>query len=146
MSHRLLELADVEELVSIIEQIANGKPAMVTMEQAEARFRKGCRLAYKVTRNVLDMEKPLAGQMLGTASEKLHTEHGTNAICSALILQAFAYYLEVEQGADREGFKTKFILSMDKAVQALSHGMRETHDAWTEQSTQERSAEPPKTP
>lgn len=147
MSLKIRKLEDLNELMDLLTGRDDDRPdSVVPIEEAEARYRRGCRLAYNVSRNTLDDERNLAHCMLVAASERLHGEHGLNVTCAALLLQAFAFYIEVEQGADKEAFKTKFILSLDKAVESLGHEMRETHDTWTEQSTQERSAEPPKTP
>lgn len=147
MPLKILQLEDLDDLFDVLRGLDGEKPdRMVSMEEAEDRFQRGCRLAYNVSRNALDSDEHIAHAMLATASERMHTGHGTNAVCAALLLQSFAFYIEVDQKADMEGFKKKFILCLDKSVKELGKGMRETHDTWTEQSAEERSSQSPATP
>ncbi len=132
---------DVEELLQEIEAAMSQS---CPKEEAFARFKRGCALAYNVTRTTLSMEDVLAGELLDSSIERMGAP-GINGIAAGLLCRAMCHYIDVEHSGDREAFKTKFIAALDKAVQELGEVLEESHDASTEQSTQVSSDQPPAT-
>lgn len=138
-----IESGDIEGLLREIGEAFEPKPC--TKEEAEERQQRSCRLAYSVTRSALDMEnEPHAGALLHCAVDRID-DRGINGMSAALLCEAFCSYADVEQEADREAFKTKFIAALDKAVQDLNKIVEGKYDTSTEQSTQVSSAQPPAT-
>ncbi|KKN12386.1 hypothetical protein LCGC14_1016970 [marine sediment metagenome] len=134
---------DIEGLLKEIGEAM--EPQRCSKEEAEDRQYRSSRLAYSVTRAALDAEgDPHAGALLHCSIDRIDSR-GINGMTAALLCEAACSYLDIEQEADKEAFKTKFIACLDIAVQALGEVIEEHNDASTEQSTQVSSDQPPAT-
>ncbi len=151
MSPHELTVAEQEELVellSLLDKVTNltaptEKPD-VDIEKAYARLSRACRLAYGVTRGALKSEEHRPSQLHETALQRMH-EDGINSICGALVMEATSQYLDLKEKQDKELFKTEFILALDRAVERAGRSVKERYDEGTEQSAEERTAQPPAT-
>lgn len=136
-----VHIVDMEGLAELLDEIMNEETTCST-EEARKRFKSACSLAYGVTRNGLDEDKPLIADLLGHAHHNTVTSSGVTAAAACLIMQASVNYMEMEQKKDPAKFKKKFILHLDNAVQSAGFAIEETNEARTKQSAKKRSSEP----
>jgi len=138
-----VKVVTAEELIELLTK--RPETEQPSLEEVFELFSRACRLAYTVTRNTLDHEKPLIGNLIELSAQRM-TGDGTNGACAALLMEATSQYLDMKLIEDRELFKKEFILGVDRAIEIANKYIEEAHDTRTKQSTQERSAESPTTP
>jgi hypothetical protein len=130
----------MEDLVDLLDEIFL-EERKCSKDEAFARFKRACTVAYSVSRQALTVDDPQIMTLIGNAHHHTNTSSGVTAAAGCLIMQAASEFLEIEQERDPEKFKTQFIFCLDKAVQLAGSGIEETHDARTEQSAQKRSTQ-----
>ena len=115
-------------------------------EAAFSSFEAICRRSYTIIREGVDNPDIDAGDIMANCIDAMNDHGGRHRAMSALLCDGFRQYIAARHEEDRELFKTQIIAALDKAVQQNRKLLEEQYDTRTEQSTQERSAEPPTTP
>ena len=141
--HNVRVINSIEELAQLL--LGEERPTP-PKEEAFSSFEAICRRSYTIIREGVDNPDIDAGDIMANCIEAMNTDVGQHGAMSALLCDGFRQYIAARHREDRELFKTQFIAALDKAVQQNSKLLEEQYDTRTEQSTQERSAEPPTTP
>ena len=135
-----IKVVTTEELIELLTR----EPEKAPLEEVQRLFARACALAFSVTRNTMDCEKPMMGGLIALSSERM-TDSGVNGACAALLMEATSQYLDMKVTEDRELFKKEFIKGVDRAIDTANKYLEETHDACTKSSTEKCSAQPPTT-
>ncbi len=141
--HNVRVINSIEELGEAIFGEERHPPSK---EEAFSSFEAICRRSYSTMREGLDDLDIDAGDIMANCIECMTQHEGGPGAIAALLCDGFRHYIAARHKEDRELFKTQIIAALDEAVQKNSKLLEEQYDTRTEQSTQERSAEPPTTP
>lgn len=125
-----------EELTALLDELFGNESKPVgnvyTTEEAYARYREACRMAYDLARNSFD-PKPTTKILFSMAYINTERE-GVCGATGALLMEAFRLYIDAKQQQNPDLFKTELIQALDDAVIAASDLMKEHNDTCTKPS------------